>query len=480
MTTAFIRRDVWTLASGDQSLLWYARAVDSMQKKPPSDPTSWSFQAAIHGTSISMPPPLPAWNQCRHGSWYFVVWHQMYVYFFERIVRDQVVALGGPSDWALPYWNYNQPSPRNALPLAFRENANSPTPALYVSQRNSSINGGAGLPPSITSPSFALSRPLFIGATEFGGGRTSPLGQFWSETGRLEQTPHNDVHVAIGGWMGNPDTAAQDPIFWLHHANIDRLWWIWEQHPGHADPSDPAWAKQAFGFFDIGGVPASLLGEKVLDIVRDLDYTYDSGAAVAVVGVELREGPVKWPDPWPSRVGAVGVQSAVAVEPVRQLVGATDRSFQLESDPVRVAVTIVPRALEESRAIVSGELQQRAYLEIDDIDAESNPGIVYGVYLNLSASPSPTELAQHHVGNVSLFGIERSKNPRGDEHAHGLHIAMEITEVLDQLVEEGSWTNGLELDVSFVPTSLEQSDRKSEGAAAAPPVSIGRVSVFFD
>src|SRR5665213_369207 len=114
MTTAFIRRDVWTLASGDQSLLWYARAVDSMQKKPPSDPTSWSFQAAIHGTSISMPPPLPAWNQCRHGSWYFVVWHQMYVYFFERIVRDQVVALGGPSDWALPYWHYNQPSPQHA------------------------------------------------------------------------------------------------------------------------------------------------------------------------------------------------------------------------------------------------------------------------------------------------------------------------------------------------------------------------------
>jgi tyrosinase len=28
-------------------------------------------------------------------------------------------------------------------------------------------------------------------------------------------------------------TAPADPIFWMHHANIDRLWWQWQQaHPG--------------------------------------------------------------------------------------------------------------------------------------------------------------------------------------------------------------------------------------------------------
>ena len=36
--------------------------------------------------------------------------------------------------------------------------------------------------------------------------------------------------------MGNIGTAAYDPIFWSHHAMIDRLWWLWQlQNPG-ADP----------------------------------------------------------------------------------------------------------------------------------------------------------------------------------------------------------------------------------------------------
>ena len=59
--------------------------------------------------------------------------------------------------------------------------------------------------------------------------------------GSLESLPHNVIHGAIGGvapggdpndWrdfglMSMPITAALDPIFWLHHANIDRLWSVW-------------------------------------------------------------------------------------------------------------------------------------------------------------------------------------------------------------------------------------------------------------
>ena len=48
------------------------------------------------------------------------------------------------------------------------------------------------------------------------------------------------VHVLVGGsdpnsnlpgLMSDPDTAGLDPIFWLHHANIDRLWEVWRQNP---------------------------------------------------------------------------------------------------------------------------------------------------------------------------------------------------------------------------------------------------------
>jgi tyrosinase len=37
------------------------------------------------------------------------------------------------------------------------------------------------------------------------------------------------VHVWVGGTMGFIATAPADPVFWMHHCNIDRLWWDWQQ-----------------------------------------------------------------------------------------------------------------------------------------------------------------------------------------------------------------------------------------------------------
>src|SRR5919197_1077891 len=50
---------------------------------------------------------------------------------------------------------------------------------------------------------------------------------------RLEML-HGGVHIAVGGESGQMSTARSpaDPLFWLHHANIDRLWAGWqERHP---------------------------------------------------------------------------------------------------------------------------------------------------------------------------------------------------------------------------------------------------------
>jgi tyrosinase len=42
---------------------------------------------------------------------------------------------------------------------------------------------------------------------------------------------HNRVHVWVGGDM-SPGTSPNDPIFWLHHANVDRIWWNWQLQRG--------------------------------------------------------------------------------------------------------------------------------------------------------------------------------------------------------------------------------------------------------
>lgn len=61
----------------------------------------------------------------------------------------------------------------------------------------------------------------------------------------LERLLHDFVHVWIGGaWefsptgqpgdgghMTFPSVAVNDPVFWMHHANVDRLWSIWQRKP---------------------------------------------------------------------------------------------------------------------------------------------------------------------------------------------------------------------------------------------------------
>ncbi|KAE8220045.1 hypothetical protein CF319_g6369 [Tilletia indica] len=39
--------------------------------------------------------------------------------------------------------------------------------------------------------------------------------------------PHSGVHDGVGGDMASP-FSANDPMFFLHHANVDRLWWFWQ------------------------------------------------------------------------------------------------------------------------------------------------------------------------------------------------------------------------------------------------------------
>jgi len=100
----------------------------------------WSF-AALHGEYLTdtqfpgwghlpSPPatpttPLPPqniqdqyWNQCQHQSWYFLPWHRGYLIALEAQIRAAVMAAGGPSTWALPYWDYFAANESN-IPPAF-------------------------------------------------------------------------------------------------------------------------------------------------------------------------------------------------------------------------------------------------------------------------------------------------------------------------------------------------------------------------
>jgi hypothetical protein len=100
----------------------------------------------------------------------------------------------------------------------------------------------------------------------------------------LEAQPHNTVHVKVGGWMLGPNTAAQDPIFWLHHANIDRLWERWlDRGEGRANPvTNRVWMDTEFALFDEDGDRVEMSAREIIQTASQLDYVYDDEPAGAL------------------------------------------------------------------------------------------------------------------------------------------------------------------------------------------------------
>ncbi|MER7731830.1 tyrosinase family protein [Streptomyces erythrochromogenes] len=465
---AHVRRNVWTLPAGDPTLAHYAAAVAEMKARDPDDPTGWSYQAAVHGTDTT--PPRPLWNACEHGSWYFLAWHRMYLWYFERIVRATVVRLGGPADWALPFWDYGADRGQARIPQAFRDAEGGANPLF--AERANLVNEGEPLPFEITSPAYAMGRTRFVGEAEFGGGITPDGSTFWNRKGALEDTPHNAVHSHIGRWMGRTATAALDPVFWLHLANIDRLWFLWSGRAGHGNPDDPRWITQEYEFFDADGSRRSLAVSDVLDTAGRLGYTYESPV------------PISPPVPLPPSATAGGRNAAEPPAPPRrrEMAGSSQHPLLLVGRAESAAVPIDRRTtgpLGEAFGVDGQGADRHVYLNVEDIEGDTHPDRVYGIYVNLPEGASGERAEGHRVGNLSFFGIERAQDPRGDEHPHGLRTSVEITPLVRRLRAEGAWDED-RLSVTFRPLGAVAAAQGAPGGAEEdPPVEIGRISLSY-
>jgi len=472
----YVRRNIWALQATrpwDPVTLAYANAIKALQARALTDPTSWTYQGAVHGRTGPVPPGA-VWNQCQHGSWYFLPWHRMYLYYFERIIRAEVIAQGGPADWALPFWDYENPG-QAALPPAFREPAmpdGSANP-LRITQRSAGWNNGAQLPAGATSSAAAMNFVVFTPppAPGFGGGRTSPQ-HFFNLFGELEFTPHNDVHSLIGGFMGNPNLAALDPIFWLHHSNIDRLWSVWlGLGGGRVNPPDTQWRAQSFVFHDETGAQVQLTGDAVLDTAGQLGYTYEGVATAAV----FLDGAAE----------AVSEPASPGRPP--EFVGASERPMELAGVPTSIDVVIDRRTVAARARELAEAVPTRVYLNIEDVEAQRNPATVYEVFISLPDAPGRADDTPYYVGNVSFFGIEHlSATGPPSEGPHGFRRTFDITTRIEQLRAQGMWDDE-RIVVSLRPMSpippptddLSDADAQELADAQAAPVRIGRVSLFY-
>lgn len=137
----------------------------------------------------------------------FLPWHRVFIYLFEQYMQAYAPGVG------LPYWDWTR---RRAVPpwlIDFR-------PQVYVDGRVVTVWRREIDPSRLPTRGRVarLVRPIRASFTRF---EPVLMGL------------HDNVHLAVGGPMASIAIAPTDPLFWLHHAAIDRIWATWQsRYPG--------------------------------------------------------------------------------------------------------------------------------------------------------------------------------------------------------------------------------------------------------
>ena len=208
------RRNVADLTAAELNA--YERAIETLKqrsKADPADPTGYDYQAGLH--NVPRPHPDGTFGACEHGSEEFFGWHRAHLVGFENLLRGTHEKA---TNVTIPYWDWTVPASGSRFPKVF-ERLESP---LYHSARWTDAHG-------VPKPLWDANEVRDIVAEGdwnlFGGDAKSVGGSF----GFLESGPHNTMHPWIGSTMGDPSTAAEDPIYWSFHAFIDLIWSRWQK-----------------------------------------------------------------------------------------------------------------------------------------------------------------------------------------------------------------------------------------------------------
>ncbi|XP_029636170.2 hemocyanin G-type, units Oda to Odg [Octopus sinensis] len=218
------RRDVSSLTHADMNTLRKALQAYEDDKSP----NGYQQVAAFHGSTQWCPSPDAAvkYACCHHGMATFPHWHRLLTINFENGLRRNGYQNG------IPYWDWTRPI--------------SELPALVKEETYLDENGEAH------------PNPFFSGVIDEAGAQTTralnpelfvqpPFGEFTPLANEvmyaLEQEDfcsfevqfeiaHNHIHALVGGGeqysMSSLEYTAYDPLFILHHSNVDRVWAIWQ------------------------------------------------------------------------------------------------------------------------------------------------------------------------------------------------------------------------------------------------------------
>jgi tyrosinase len=166
----------------------------------------------------------------------FLAWHRRYLLAFERELQrvDRILRPGVTEPLGIPYWRWPDPFPswlNRFLPQADPDTGQPPPPRKNAAPPRKPTAGdvrsilndfGQALPGQQVNDYVRFTYVLE-------GWFRRPNGGYVAA--------HNHVHTWVGAIMDNISASPTDPIFWLHHAEVDRLWHIWQlSHPNMHPP----------------------------------------------------------------------------------------------------------------------------------------------------------------------------------------------------------------------------------------------------
>jgi tyrosinase len=424
------RRDLATLPANDPIIDTYRAAVAAMKALPSSDPRNWNQQAEIH------------FNFCPHGNWFFLPWHRAYLLFFEQICRE----LTGNSGFALPYWNWT---------------CNRTIPAPFLGGTANALFH----PGRVASPPAALSDPvvgplvidtildepnfLIFGSSPATGQRD------FAGYGPLEGNPHNSVHGFIRGDMGGY-RSPRDPIFWMHHNMIERIWWEWNVVRGNANTNDPTWANFAFNGNFVGATGASVdTTVGILNLAPLLSYQFDDSSitscGIRLVRVDIDRAALRkfLEDGAPARIRPLRTFQAVGPMEV-PVDGAASRALRAR-DPTLSADVPLDR-------------DTRVLLRVYDVRQPPTGDFFVRVFINLPTANASTPVSDpHYAGSFAFFS-----DPAAPHAAHSnAAFLVDATPALRRLRGLDMLRSGTEITVQLVAV------RMTDQPARQPTLAVG-------
>jgi tyrosinase len=467
------RLNVSSLAAASKTLVSFRAAITAMQALPASNPRSWEAQAQTHQ------------NHCAHRNWYTWVWHRAFLLQFERICQS----MSGDPTFRVPYWDWTA---HRQLPATFTATTFNGAPNPLSHSRTQSPN--ASLPDSVVGTAVVnaiLAEPNFEAFMSRRPSGQTDTSATWQRTpslqGPMESNPHNTIHGWIGGDMGS-FLSPRDPIFWLHHSNLDRLWQRWNTL-GNANTNDALWRDFQFAsqFVTPTGTPYAPRVKDLLSI-QVLGYTYDQPQLFFPLPPIVRTVPTfDWNRLQRTETAVPQDTRASLAEPASIVMRTTDSVAKVAARSMAAAAPSTGPTIQggasPTGATKAALTAGRVLALIDASIPDNAPSPLVRVFLNCDYLTADTpSVDPHYVGSFSFFGMGGMAGMPAMAAGGGAQADRFVLDLTRTLVALGG-ADKLptdQLKLQFQPTLNGPAGSGSAGAAgsATPtPVTVHRVEI---